>query len=1307
MVYMRKKYRYAKRLSLLSLGVIFMLCVAMLLQAPHVGTLINNRVASETFSDVVNKTSAQKESRADDFKLPTDWWSDSVASSFDGGTGTREDPYQIATSQQLALMANKINNEGGAYLTANYQLTADIDMRDRFWSPMGTWAGDKAFRGILDGGTIEIDADGKEKGVVHTISGLIMKNKESIDNGSTLGFFGVLGDQAVITNLIIDNSISYLDYELELDSDSLHVTMAIMAAQVKNDATILIENTAILNSAVFAPQTLSEDGEDGIDFIQVEVKAGVYIGYQLPGGDGVVYMNESHVRMSQVSINIYLDLSGWDMSPDVMINSFGGLIGEASIVDIQNSSFEGIVGVEVVRKDRNMDNAQFIYFAGGAVGNMYTPRGSHSYFTNLDLSGSIYLDTFKNENDGFNRNIASAQSSKTDRGTNGNTPGALPWSADVREIGTIIGDANMSSRGDTTYSGDIDITDVTASFFVDAPKASDVNLGDKPEAQSAQTDSTPKSKVFRDAATDENAISPELKQVIADSKAESEKNAQLTGQHEFKPHTNMTGKKSARGMGTDLTGPPQSSLVGPIIFAVAAPFIIAGISYAATLGMTTVYVSGAITFMVGASALVVALIVIAIIIIIAIIIFAVLFAFWGAMKPKWESIVSVGGAIGSEGRDGITLKNVHVANSAIATDTLFSKDEAKAKKIDSHNTTPTMGMFKTMPESPDAVTIGDKVHLEVTGQGTIMADGQPGVDSYLEYQWYYNTIDANYILDGTEPNMGGAKTVKVEGATDPYLDLTLDWYGSRFYFVKQINRVLEFQGNYDSVTARVGSKGTSLKPAEITKQPQGMSINTGTADKMLSVEAEATGQIDYQWYYNTEASVEGGTLLSGGTNSEFIPVQQSAGTYYYYVVVTVSIDIMGSEDTLRVDTISDFAEVNALAVANDIKIAVQPGASKTVEKNMNAIIGVQVDLSSANGDLSYQWFKADSADSDGVAMDGETRQSLAVDTSIDGSTSYYYVIAYNTVGDSVKSVRSETSKITVSKDEALKINVIQPEDVSGIKGVDHVLMLKVLVTGEEGGAIRYQWFKTSSPENYSGELLEGGTSPSYTATQDGYYYVMIYTIKPNGTRSQQQSNIIRAEFKDKTQYDFDQLNEKLNDLTITSPHLSQNGLASFQSSDNGAIDLNLNTDLSNTQSSSSDRSLNYQWYVSNNADGSDAMAIKGAVGTSWRVYKDSASGQKYYFVKITNNAQVYSSRLRQMTPIQNSKNLAPVAIQHPQSATGSDMMNTIIIVASVGIVLLVGFMCVAMISNKKKQLRKVAARSRSNGYNSYRNNNRR
>ena len=54
-------------------------------------------------------------------------WDGSVALAFAGGTGTAENPYQIATGAQLANLARSVNN-GETYAGKNFVLFSQTDL---------------------------------------------------------------------------------------------------------------------------------------------------------------------------------------------------------------------------------------------------------------------------------------------------------------------------------------------------------------------------------------------------------------------------------------------------------------------------------------------------------------------------------------------------------------------------------------------------------------------------------------------------------------------------------------------------------------------------------------------------------------------------------------------------------------------------------------------------------------------------------------------------------------------------------------------------------------------------------------------------------------------------------------------------------------------------------------------------------------------------------------------------------------------------------------------------------------------------
>lgn len=98
-----------------------------------------------------------------------DTW-DGTAVAFTQGRGTKEEPWLIENAEQLAYLAQQVNN-GTDYEREHFLLVSDLDLGGKEWTPIGTDG--NPFWGGFDGGG-------------HTITGMIITGKEA----SYVGLFG-------------------------------------------------------------------------------------------------------------------------------------------------------------------------------------------------------------------------------------------------------------------------------------------------------------------------------------------------------------------------------------------------------------------------------------------------------------------------------------------------------------------------------------------------------------------------------------------------------------------------------------------------------------------------------------------------------------------------------------------------------------------------------------------------------------------------------------------------------------------------------------------------------------------------------------------------------------------------------------------------------------------------------------------------------------------------------------------------------------------------------------------------------------
>ena len=132
-----------------------------------------------------------------------DAWDGSVAESFAGGTGTEEDPYQIANGAQLAYLAQFVNSDSNNDCAGEcFVLTADIDLANHDWTPIGNSFADVLF----DGSDYRLFA-GNLDGKGHTISNISIGTESTPLESDVFGLFGATGGK--ISNLNLNGVTIY------------------------------------------------------------------------------------------------------------------------------------------------------------------------------------------------------------------------------------------------------------------------------------------------------------------------------------------------------------------------------------------------------------------------------------------------------------------------------------------------------------------------------------------------------------------------------------------------------------------------------------------------------------------------------------------------------------------------------------------------------------------------------------------------------------------------------------------------------------------------------------------------------------------------------------------------------------------------------------------------------------------------------------------------------------------------------------------------------------------------------------------
>lgn len=142
----------------------------------------------------------------------------------------------------------------------------------------------------------------------------------------------------------------------------------------------------------------------------------------------------------------------------------------------------------------------------------------------------------------------------------------------------------------------------------------------------------------------------------------------------------------------------------------------------------------------------------------------------------------------------------------------------------------------------------------------------------LSYQWYSNTVKST--TEGSPVDISGATTnTYTPNTTSP---------GTTYYFCK----VTDSNGSVYSDIAEIVVAAASA-PTAVKVTPSATSVERG--GDAITLTAEVTGGVPtptLQWYSNTTASNESGTIIDGATEETYQPAIDAVGTFYYYVVAT-------------------------------------------------------------------------------------------------------------------------------------------------------------------------------------------------------------------------------------------------------------------------------------------------------------------------------------------------------------------------------------------------------------------------------------
>ncbi|WP_278035976.1 PKD domain-containing protein [Flavobacterium nitratireducens] len=256
------------------------------------------------------------------------------------------------------------------------------------------------------------------------------------------------------------------------------------------------------------------------------------------------------------------------------------------------------------------------------------------------------------------------------------------------------------------------------------------------------------------------------------------------------------------------------------------------------------------------------------------------------------------------------------------------------------------------------------------------------------YQWYSNTTNSNSggtIISGAINN----------NYTPPVYTIAGDYY---YYVV--VNSGGSGCGSVTSNVAQV----TVLTPPTITTQPMASQVlcQGETATALNVAGSGGNGAFSYQWYQNNVNNTTSGTAIGGATSATYMPLTTTAGTLYYYCVLTQT----GAGCSVK-------SAVASVQVSVSPTISVQPTPSTVCLGGTPTTLSFTI--SNGVGIPTYQWYSNTSnSNTGGTLLTGSNSSTYAPSAAATGTTYYYCVITFPSLAGACGVVTTNATAVVVN-----------------------------------------------------------------------------------------------------------------------------------------------------------------------------------------------------------------------------------------------------------------------------------------------------
>ena len=300
---------------------------------------------------------------------------DIYADSYAGGDGSKTNPYEIATAEQLAKLARDVNNGNTpqAFLGKYFKLTADIDLSGGIWMPIGKYYNygngkNRLFFGKFDGNG-------------HVIKNMHIQWEDADDNAKSVwGLFSTLQGESstnltTVTNLIIENAT--VEKKRDFSPNGSDYYVGVVAGEIYPNtelSNIIIHGSKITDN----DETYELNRETKIGGIAGNVQnEGTYRIFNIAADTKINMLKNTSVFNGEVYIAQGFGRFSYDMK------------GEGSTIEPTN--------IYIYGKEFNIDNSRADIKKGGITANCKNEDNAKKYastwYYSQDVTGGKNLGT--------------------------------------------------------------------------------------------------------------------------------------------------------------------------------------------------------------------------------------------------------------------------------------------------------------------------------------------------------------------------------------------------------------------------------------------------------------------------------------------------------------------------------------------------------------------------------------------------------------------------------------------------------------------------------------------------------------------------------------------------------------------------------------------------------------------------------------------------------------------------------------------------------------------------------------------------